>query len=42
MTIIDAIVGLENLIYDKYPDTSGQNYKGLSKKVILSLKSKGD
>jgi hypothetical protein len=34
MNPIDIIVQLETLIYSKYPDSNGGNYKGLSKRIV--------
>lgn len=43
MDVIGVVVQLETLVNSKYPaQTSSQNYKGLSKRIIQSIKSKAD
>ncbi|CDW80788.1 ribosomal protein s20 [Stylonychia lemnae] len=43
MSVIDVVVQLETLINSKYSaQASNQNYKGLSKKIVQSLKTKHD
>jgi hypothetical protein len=42
LNALTAIACFESFIFDKYPDSGSQNYKGLAKKVVLSMKSKGE
>ena len=42
MTALDVCVHLESLISKKYPNSSSPNYKALSKKVIMGIKSRED
>ena len=39
---LDICTALETLVHSKYSDTQSPNYKQLSKKIILSLKSNND
>lgn len=42
LNAVELVCELEDLVAAKYPDTASQNYKGLAKKVIQTLKTKAE